>query len=123
MVDEVASLEASMPEVLLSSSQLDKRCATREPYIQQLSFSSGNSVFDGRSKNISSFGLFIETTAELGVGEEIDVVLTFTSCTTPLKLKAMITRKTEEGVGAFFEVLTPAKIKEIESVLNKHIDS
>lgn len=122
MVADATSLLDSGPEDQLSNSQPDKRSAIREPYIEQLSFSSGNSIFDGRSKNISSFGLFIETAAELEVGEEIDVILTFISSGTPLKLKAMITRKTEEGVGAFFEVLTASKIEEIEAVIAQHVD-
>lgn len=100
----------------------DKRSAEREAYIESIRFSSGDSEFHGRSKDISPFGLFIETTAELEVGDVINVMLRFRSTPEPLQLSALVTRKTEKGIGALFEVLNQPQIKEIKSIITNHID-
>jgi len=95
----------------------DNRCAMREPYVERLSFSSKHGMFHGRSRDISTTGLFIETATELDLGARIEVILTFPSAPKPLRLSAMVTRKTEEGIGAYFEVLTQAQISEFKSVV------
>jgi len=95
----------------------DNRSAMREPFDERLSFSSANGTFDGRSRDISTTGLFIETATELDIGEQIEVILTFSSAPKPLRLSAMVTRKTEEGVGAYFEVLNQSQINEFKSVI------
>jgi len=88
----------------------DNRCAKRTVYDQRLSFSSGNSSFSGQCRDISTTGLFIETLTDLDA--QIEVTLTLSSTARPLRMSAMVTRKTKEGVGAYFEVLTQSQILE-----------
>ncbi len=53
----------------------DKRIKSRKPYSGTIFFTSKNKFYEGRLKNFSRYGLFIETTACLPVGEIITIAL------------------------------------------------
>jgi hypothetical protein len=55
----------------------DKRIDKRIPYSGHIFFSTKNGVFEGKLKNYSPNGLFIETREDLTLGEIISVALPY----------------------------------------------
>jgi Tfp pilus assembly protein PilZ len=53
----------------------DKRIKPRKPYLGRIFFTSKNGFYEGKLKNFSHHGLFIETKACLSVGEIITIAL------------------------------------------------
>jgi len=54
---------------------VDKRIKPRKPSSGNIFFTSKNGFYEGRLNNFSRYGLFIQTTASLHVGEIITVAL------------------------------------------------
>ena len=52
---------------------VDKRIKPRKPSSESIFFTSKNGFYEGRLNNFSRYGLFIETTASLCVGEIITI--------------------------------------------------
>ena len=55
----------------------DKRLKARKPYSGSVFFTTKNGFYEGRLKNYSHHGLFIESKASLSVGEVITIALPY----------------------------------------------
>ena len=55
----------------------DKRLKARKPYSGSVFFTTKNGFYEGRLKNYSRHGLFIESKASLSVGEVITIALPY----------------------------------------------
>ena len=85
-------------EILNRESTLDKRINQRNPYSGHIFFVAKNGFNEGRLKNFSRSGLFINSKARLSVGEVITMALPFLSGRR-VKCKGQIMRSTKEGFG------------------------
>jgi len=77
---------------------LNKRKEPRQPYVGHLTFAYKNRLYEGKLKNYSPSGLFIETDRFLLEGEIITVVLPYFSCRNNIRT-ARIVRTNTEGCG------------------------
>lgn len=62
---------------LKSEKNIEKRSNVRKPYSGNIFFSTKNGFYEGRLKNYSDSGLFIETEASLSVGDIINIALPY----------------------------------------------
>ena len=76
----------------------DKRIKSRKPYSGKIFFTTKNGFYEGRLKNFSRHGLFIETTACLPVGEIITIALPHVDGKN-IKCKGQIMWHNKEGCG------------------------
>ena len=79
-------------------SKMDKRFSKRKPYSGNIFFVATNGFNEGRLKNFSKSGLFINSKARLSVGEVITMALPFLSGK-KVKCKGQVMRNTIEGFG------------------------
>ena len=79
-------------------SNMDKRINPRKPYSGHILFTATNRFNEGRLKDFSRSGLFINSKARLSVGEIIIMALPFLSGK-KVKCKGQIMRSTNEGFG------------------------
>lgn len=77
---------------------LDKRTKPRKPYSGNIFFITKNGFNEGRLKNFSRYGLFIETTEDLSVGEIITVALPHIAGK-DIKCKGQIMWRNKQGCG------------------------
>ncbi len=77
---------------------LHKRINPRKLYSGKIFFTAKNGLYEGRLKNYSRSGLFIETTACLSVGEIITIALPHLNGKN-IKCKGQIIRRNREGYG------------------------
>ena len=91
-------------------SQIDKRINQRRPYSGNIFFVAKNGFNEGRLKDFSRSGLFINSSARLRVGEIITMALPFLNGK-KTKCKGQIIRSTNEGFGIeFFKDRSFAKV-------------
>ena len=64
-------------KLLNSKQNIDKRTKLRKPYSGHIFFSAKNGFAEGRLKNYSRTGLFIESTVSVSVGEIITIALPY----------------------------------------------
>ena len=76
----------------------DKRINPRKSYSGHIFFTATNGFNEGRLKDFSRSGLFINSKARLSVGEVITMALPFLSGK-KVKCKGQIMRSTKEGFG------------------------
>jgi hypothetical protein len=76
----------------------EKRSAPRKPYSGDIFFTSKDGLNEGRLKNFSKYGLFIETKAGLSVGEIITIALPHLNGKN-LKSKGQIMWRNAQGCG------------------------
>ena len=79
-------------------SNMDKRINPRKLYSGHILFTATNGFNEGRLKNFSKSGLFINSKARLSVGEVITMALPFLSGK-KVKCKGQIMRSTKDGIG------------------------
>ena len=77
---------------------MDKRINPRKPYSGHILFAATNGFNEGRLKDFSRSGLFINSKARLSVGDVITMALPFLSGK-KVKCKGQIMRSTNEGFG------------------------
>ena len=77
---------------------MDKRINQRKPYSGHILFVAKNGFNEGRLKNFSRTGLFINSKARLSVGEIITIAIPFLK-SKKAKIKGQILRRTKEGFG------------------------
>lgn len=77
---------------------IDKRIESRKPYSGQIFFSTKNGFFEGKLKNYSRHGLFIETGISPPVGEMITVALPYLDVLAD-KCKGQIMWSNKDGFG------------------------
>ena len=82
-------------------SKLDKRINQRKPYSGHIFFTAKNGFNEGRLKDFSKSGIFINSKARLSVGEIISMALPFLSGKRT-KCKGQIMRSTKDGIGIEF---------------------
>ena len=91
-------------------SKIDKRISQRKPYSGNIFFVATNGFNEGRLKNFSKSGLFINSKARLSVGEIITMALPFLNGK-KTKCKGQIMRSTNDGFGIeFFRDRSFAKV-------------
>jgi len=127
IISQLADIAQQLPEnkkkellLLLSSWQKDVRQATRESYTELLNFQSKNGSHYGHARDVSSSGVFIETPAEFEIGESVKLVLTFISAPNPVKLKCIVVRIADNGIGLHFDSVSQSQIREMDSIISKH---
>jgi hypothetical protein len=76
----------------------EKRVAPRKPYSGNIFFTTKNGLNEGRLKNFSRYGLFIETKAWLSEGEVITVALPHLNGKN-IKCKGQIMWRNSQGCG------------------------
>jgi len=62
-------------KIAIKDNRYDKRTKPRKPYSGHILFTSKNGFYEGKLKNFSHHGLFIEIKACLSVGEIITIAL------------------------------------------------
>ena len=91
-------------------SKMDKRINQRKPYSENIFFVAKNGFNEGRLRDFSKSGLFINSKARLSVGEIITMALPFLSGK-KVKCKGQIMRSTNDGFGIeFFKDRSFAKV-------------
>ena len=89
---------------------MDKRINQRKPYLGNIFFVAKNGFNEGRLRDFSKSGLFINSKARLSVGEIITMALPFLSGK-KVKCKGQIMRSTNDGFGIeFFKDRSFAKV-------------
>jgi hypothetical protein len=83
---------------LKKRSTTEKRIKPRKSYSGHIFFTAKNGFYEGRLKNHSRHGLFIETKASLSVGEIITIDLPHVNGTNT-KYKGQIIWRNNEGCG------------------------
>jgi hypothetical protein len=78
--------------------EMDQRINQRKPYSGHILFTAKNGFNEGRLKDFSRSGLFINSKARLSVGEVIIMALPFLSGKRT-KCKGQIMRSTKDGIG------------------------
>jgi len=128
LIEKIAALAADLPEEqrrqlleLIYGWRPDVRHAPRETYIEPLSFTSRNGTHYGKAKDVSATGMFIVTSAELEVGMQVKLALTFLSAPNPVQLSGTIVRKTENGIAVQFDAGRSSQVKELESIISKQM--
>ena len=76
----------------------EKRIAPRKPYSGNIFFTSEDGLNEGRLKNFSRFGLFIETKAWLSVGDIITIAMPHLNSKS-IKCKGQIMWRNRQGCG------------------------
>lgn len=76
----------------------EKRGNPRQPFLGLIFFSTENGYFEGRIKNFSRYGLFIETKVSLSIGDFITIPLPHLN-RRHVKCKGQIRWCTKEGYG------------------------
>ncbi len=84
--------------IVTKENSFDKRIKPRKLYSGNIFFTSKNGFYEGRLKNFSRYGLFIETTACLPVGEIITIALPHVDGKN-IKCKGQIMWHNKEGCG------------------------
>lgn len=79
-------------------SKMDKRIYPRKPYSGHIFFVAHNGFNEGRLKNFSRSGLFIDTKTSLDIGEIITVALPYVK-NKDIKCKGQILRRAGGGFG------------------------
>ena len=85
-------------KIVNQKNSLDKRIKPRKPFSGNIFFTSKNGFYEGRLNNFSRYGLFIETTACLCVGEIITIALPYLKAKRA-KFQGQVLWSNGEGVG------------------------
>ncbi|WP_176961758.1 PilZ domain-containing protein [Mariprofundus sp. NF] len=89
--------------ILVGSWKKEVRNARRWHFVELLGFTSEHGTHQGRAKNISSTGIFIETTEPFELGEHLHLLISFMSVPDAVSLYGQISRHTHEGIGVNFD--------------------
>jgi hypothetical protein len=85
-------------KILHSKKNIDKRMKLRRPYSGHIFFSEKNGFAEGRLKDYSRSGLFIESTVAVSVGEIITIALPYLNGK-HTKCRGQIMWRNKEGFG------------------------
>lgn len=89
--------------ILVASWKKEVRNASRWHFVELLGFTSEHGTHQGRTRNISASGIFIETSESFEIGEHLHLLLSFISEANAVSLYGQVTRKTHDGVGILFD--------------------
>jgi len=122
LIDLVSKLPLNAQKILLAKLEektgIYSRKHVRKPYISEVDFSNGDQAYKELVQDISPGGLFIETRAPLGVGQEITLLLSFPDRERPMKILGEVVRATDQGIGVKFKHPSPV----VEEVLANFVD-
>jgi len=96
----------------------EKRSGIRKPCSIPISYAAYDRVFSNHIKNISPYGLFIETQRPLLVGDEIVMTFRPDGFDKPFKVRGEIAHATRSGVGVEFKEISPYIEEMLRSVIN-----
>lgn len=127
IIEKISTLAEQLPESkrtqlrdLVASWREDIRQATRQPYHELLTISSGGGSGYGQARDVSATGVFIENRGDFNVGDKVKLMLTFISAPNPLRLSGTVVRKDENGVGVHFDEISQSQVLELDSIIAKH---
>jgi hypothetical protein len=101
-------------KILKRETTFEKRVKERKLYSGHIFFASKKGFYEGRLKNYSRNGLFIETNSPLSVGEVITIALPYTEDKN-IKCKGQVIRINKEGAGIeLFKKRTAAELRIIK---------
>ena len=89
--------------ILVGSWKKGVRNATRWHFIELLGFTSDSGSHQGRARNISASGIYIETDESFEIGERLHLLVSFISKNDAVSLYGQVTRKHHDGIGVEFE--------------------
>src|SRR4051812_7730135 len=69
------------------------------------------------SRDISMSGLFVELDQTLPVGESVEIFIALPDGAETLRLEGSVARSASDGVGVYFQGVTPEQRKSLESFL------
>ena len=98
-----------------SRKNIEKRSKARKPWSGHIFFTAKNGFYEGRLKNYSDYGLFIETEAPLSIGDIITIALPYVQGK-HAKYRGQILRCDKKGFG--IELFVKRKVTN-EKVLNR----
>jgi hypothetical protein len=78
---------------------MEKRKSARLAMRSEANILRGDMSIDGESENLSMYGAFVTIVLPMNVND----VVTFTMCQTPIRAKAKVVRVTDKGIGLQFE--------------------
>jgi len=120
LAEEMPQAQAARLLALVAEWRGEARRSPRESYIESVRVMTGDGVYHGHARNISGTGIFIETAAELALGDHISLELIFISAANPLKLAGDVVRVGDEGVGVVFDTRTAGQISKLDEIIGKH---
>jgi len=120
LADQLPDGQRSALHELITSWQGDVRKASREPYSEVLTLSSGSASCHGQARDVSATGLFIETESQFEIGDRVKMMLTFISAPNPLRLSGTVVRKQANGIGVQFDERSQSQVNELDSIIAKH---
>ncbi|OIO67032.1 MAG: PilZ domain-containing protein [Zetaproteobacteria bacterium CG1_02_53_45] len=127
VIEKIAGIANELPDKhkrqlldLIHGWRTDVRQASRAPYNELLNFTSKKGSHYGHAHDVSATGVFIETTAEFVLGEQVNLVLTFISAPNPVRLTGTVVRKTDAGIGVHFDDASRSHVKEMDNIISKH---
>jgi hypothetical protein len=80
----------------------ERRRALRTPYRTPVHYVNASAAGAGTVTDISSEGMFMETSTALNVGDRISIIFQFRNSRHPMDLEGQITRRDAMGVGIAF---------------------
>lgn len=120
MADQLPDTQRKQLLDLVASWRADIRKSTREPYSEMLTVSSGGGSCCGHARDVSSTGLFMETSNDFEIGDKVKMMLTFISAPNPLRLSGSVVRKADNGIAVHFDERSQSQVKELDSIIAKH---
>ena len=80
----------------------ERRCCLRTPYRTPVRYSNALLNGSGFVKDISSYGMFMETLAPPDVGDQIRIAFLLRNSRHPMDIEGEIARQAQSGVGVKF---------------------
>jgi Tfp pilus assembly protein PilZ len=80
----------------------DLREHPRRPAAQLVEFAIGDHFYSEAMRDISVGGMFIETTLELVIGQEVAISIPFSDGRAPVRVRGEVVRVTGDGIGIRF---------------------
>jgi uncharacterized protein (TIGR02266 family) len=94
----------------------ERRKASRKPFSLSVEYATAHEILTDFPRDISSGGMFIETSASLSVGQQITLTFTPPNQKKPIKIAAEVAWTGPGGVGVRFTSSSKALKKMIESL-------
>jgi len=120
LADRLPADKCAKVQDLIAGWREDVRRSPRVPYLESLSITGASVSYPGHARDISGTGVFIETAAQIELGEHVDLELIFISALNPIRLSGNVVRISADGVGVVFDANSPDQIKRLDALINKH---
>jgi Tfp pilus assembly protein PilZ len=80
----------------------DLREHPRRPAVQLVDFTIGDHFYSDAMRDISVGGMFIETSLDLAIGQEVAISIPFSDGRAPVRVRGKVVRVTGDGIGIRF---------------------